>query len=176
MGSVEVQVHLVHRASVAHEAGRFSPKKRGFCMRRHLSWTTRLAFGLHVVMGGIGGMGLSGIESARAATWTNPAGGLYSTAGNWSGGVPNSVGAVADFSTLNTNGDVRVEVTGGITVGSMLFGDTDNPGSPSSWELFTNLDPLPTIVLNNGGATPTITVNPLGVTSGGSTMRSLARN
>ena len=105
---------------------------------------------------------------ATAATWTTNGGGNYADSGNWSGGVPNAAGAIADFSTLNFSGDNSVTLDGlSPTLGSLLFGDTDNAGSPTSWELRTNDDPLPTITLNNNASSPVITVNPLGTTGGG---------
>ncbi|MBX3435395.1 MAG: hypothetical protein KF847_18925, partial [Pirellulales bacterium] len=105
---------------------------------------------------------------ATAATWTTNGGGNYTDSGNWSGGVPNAAGAIADFSTLNFNGDNSVTLDGlSPTLGSLLFGDTDNAGSPTSWELRTNDDPLPTITLDNNASSPVITVNPLGPTGGG---------
>ncbi|MCA9236399.1 MAG: autotransporter-associated beta strand repeat-containing protein [Planctomycetales bacterium] len=128
-------------------------------MRSHLSFVRALLM--------TGACLLSLTTAATAATWTTNGGGNYTDAGNWSGGVPNAAGAVADFSTLDFSGDNSVTLNGlNPTVGAILFGDTDNAGSPTSWEIRTDDATLPIITLDNGGSTPSITVNPLGPTAG----------
>lgn len=65
--------------------------------------------------------------------WTNAAGGAWETAGNWSNStVPNGPGTTADFSMVNPTVATTVTVTGGKTVGRLIFGDTD--GS-TAWTL-----------------------------------------
>jgi hypothetical protein len=78
-------------------------------------------------------------RSSAASTWTDQAsGGFWTNAPNWSGGVPNSVGAIADFSTLDITADDTVHLNAPETVSSLLFGDT-NPSNnwhiagPLSW-------------------------------------------
>jgi fibronectin-binding autotransporter adhesin len=100
----------------------------------------------------------------QAATWNNLAGGDFNDPLNWTGGVPNAPGAVADFSTLDLNGDVSVALDTPTTVGQILFGDT-NLGTGGTWELRTNITPIPVITLNNNGPKPIITVNQLTPTS-----------
>jgi autotransporter-associated beta strand protein len=57
--------------------------------------------------------------------WINAAGGSWTAGANWAGGfVPNGVGAIADFSTLDLTADSTVTLDGNVTVGSLLFGDT----------------------------------------------------
>jgi fibronectin-binding autotransporter adhesin len=108
------------------------------------------------------GMGVPNL--AIASNWITNASGDYHTAGNWSAGVPNAAGAIADFSTLDFSGDIRVTMDAPVTVGQLDFGDTNNPGSPTSWELFsTNASAL---TLDNSGVAPVINVDPLGITPG----------
>ncbi len=65
--------------------------------------------------------------------WTNANGGAWETAGNWSNSaVPNGPGTTADFSMVNPTAATTVTVTGGKTVGRLIFGDTD--GS-TAWTL-----------------------------------------
>ena len=100
-------------------------------------------------------------SSASAATWTWLSGGLasgtWSTASNWSGGVPNSIDAIADFSVLELTTNSTVTLTATATVGSLIFGDT----TPShNWTVSGSAITLAT----SGTAVPTITVNNQGVT------------
>jgi autotransporter-associated beta strand protein len=70
---------------------------------------------------------LAAVTDARASTWTKLVSGNASAswggASNWSGGIPNGVGAVADFSTLNLTADSTVTNELARSVGSLLFGD-----------------------------------------------------
>ncbi|MAT73415.1 MAG: hypothetical protein CMJ58_28355 [Planctomycetaceae bacterium] len=98
----------------------------------------------------------------HASDWTNTSGGDFNNSGNWSGGVPNGVGAVADFSTLDFSGDVSVTVNGiSPTLGQLLLGDT-NPATGTSWEFRSDDATLPVITLDNGGSVPVISVGELG--------------
>ena len=94
---------------------------------------------------------------ASAATWSNPAGGPWGTAGNW---LVNQVGSgssvTADFNTLNITADTTVHLDSARTIGNLVFGDTDT-ASPAGWTLAGN-------ILTLAGTTPTITVNALGGT------------
>jgi autotransporter-associated beta strand protein len=76
----------------------------------------------------------------------------------------------ADFSMVNVDafavngtfpGFARnaIQLDSSRTIGNLVFGDS-NPASPGGWELYT--DPLLPSTLALSGATPTITVNPLG--------------
>jgi len=69
-------------------------------------------------------------------TWTNlvsgNASGTWGTAANWSNSIPDSVDAMADFSTLDINAEGFVNIDAPRTVGQLRFGDT----SPShNWTL-----------------------------------------
>lgn len=122
-------------------------------MRPRIAWRLLTMTSLCVAL-------CSAALSASAATWTNTAGGNYNTAGNWSGGVPNAAGATADFSTLDISSDVEVLMDTSVTLGQLLFGDTDT-STGGSWFLGPNGAATPTITLDNSGSTPVITVNPL---------------
>ncbi|MEK0450177.1 MAG: hypothetical protein RL088_2445 [Verrucomicrobiota bacterium] len=66
------------------------------------------------------------IGTATASEWNGGAAdGLWTTAGNWTGGTPNSVGAVATFGTTPAT-PTTVAVNGPKTVGSIIF---DNANS-----------------------------------------------
>ena len=58
------------------------------------------------------------LGTASSSDWTNGASnGLWTDSGNWSGGVPNSFGAVANFNIAGSS----VAVDGAKTVGSIIF-------------------------------------------------------
>ncbi len=96
-------------------------------------------------------------DKASASTWTDAtSGGLWTTSGNWSGGVPNSTGAIADFSTLNITADNVVHLNGSETVGSLLFGDTT---ASNNWVLDNNGNAGNVLTLGVSSGAPTITVN-----------------
>jgi autotransporter-associated beta strand protein len=92
-----------------------------------------------------------------SGTWTNPAGGLWGTGGNWlSDIVATGSGSTADFNTLDITGDTTVDLDSPRTIGNLVFGDTDTL-SAAGWTLTGN-------ILTLAGTTPTITVNALGDT------------
>src|SRR5262245_49479614 len=96
---------------------------------------------------------------AANGTWTNTAGGDYDTAGNWSlNQIGSGAGSTADFSTLDISSDVIVTKETPLTIGNLKFGDT-NTGSGGAWQLSTTTAQV--LTLDNSGATPNITVNPL---------------
>jgi autotransporter-associated beta strand protein len=86
--------------------------------------------------------------------WINAAGGSWTAGANWAGGfVPNGVGAIADFSTLDLTADASVTLDGNVTVGSLLFGDT----APSNnWTLNSGLGGVLTLGVSAGS--PGITI------------------
>jgi autotransporter-associated beta strand protein len=87
--------------------------------------------------------------------------GLWSAAGNWTGGiVADGNGFTANFNSLNPTSDVTVRLDGDRTLTNLIFGDTD-PATPASWLINNNGDLTNNLIL--AGATPTITVNTLGV-------------
>jgi len=91
-------------------------------------------------------------------TWTNVSGGSWATSGNWAGNtIAAGAGNTADFSTLNPTADTTVTLDAARSIGTLVFGDT-NPGSAATW--FLNNGSNGSLML--AGASPTITVNPLG--------------
>jgi autotransporter-associated beta strand protein len=102
-----------------------------------------------------------GPAQAQSGTWTSLTSGDYNTATNWAGNqVASGAGNSADFSTLNLAGDVSVTLNNPLTIGNLLFGDT-NTATGGSWELRTDNIATAIITLDNGAAKPNITVNPL---------------
>ncbi len=96
-----------------------------------------------------------------SGTWTQTVGGAYDYNDplNWSGGtVATGASQTADFSTVDIVGDMTVTEDLSLTIGNMLFGDT-NTATGGSWLLGTNN--ASTITLDNGVVKPNITVNPL---------------
>lgn len=99
----------------------------------------------------------AGVERGHAVdgTWTSTAGGNWSTAGNWSGGIvaDGSDGSAnnAFFNTLDLSADVTVTLDTARTNANMVFADV-NTNTPANWTLGG------TSPLTLGGATPTITV------------------
>jgi autotransporter-associated beta strand protein len=90
-------------------------------------------------------------------TWTNAAGGLYSSASNWQGGaVAGGAGATANFSQVDLNGDASVSVEAPLTIGHLIFGDS-NTATGGVWDFFTSNASVITL----DAAAPTITVNQL---------------
>lgn len=95
---------------------------------------------------------------ANNGTWTNPSGGSWATNANWSGNlIAGGEGNTADFSTLNPSADTTVTLDAARAIGNLVFGDT-NTGSAATWFLTNGSGG--SLVLT--GASPTITVNPLG--------------
>ena len=101
-------------------------------------------------------VGLSA-TAAPASTWIDAtSGGFWTAGGNWSGGIPNSTDAIADFSTLNITADNVVHLNASETVGSLLFGDTT---ASNNWVLDNNGSASNILTLSVSSGAPTITVN-----------------
>jgi hypothetical protein len=97
------------------------------------------------------------VSPARASTWVAPfTNGFWNTSGNWTGGVPNGVGAIGDFSTLDISFDDSVHLDGPETVGTLIFGDTL---PTNNWTLDNNGLPSNVLTLAVSSGAPTITVN-----------------
>ncbi len=109
------------------------------------------------------GTALLDVDATRStAIWTNTAGGTWSTAGNWLDNVVGGgSGKTADFNTLNITADTTVDLDSALTIGNLVFGDTDT-SSAFGWTLDNNGSG--SNILTLAGATPTITVNALGDT------------
>jgi len=106
------------------------------------------------------GYSASSVQSAAYSTyanyvWVNPAGGTWSSTGNWSNNaVANGVGTPADFSELTLSGDTTASLDTPTTAGSLTFGDQ---GNAYNWILADGGGgPL---TLNNGTNVPVILVS-----------------
>lgn len=101
---------------------------------------------------------LAASASSNAQTngvWTNPVGGNWSASANWSGGnVAGGTNASADFNTINITADATVTLSAPVTIGSLIFGDTDT-NSAAGWTLSNG-------PLTLAGTNPIVTVNALG--------------
>lgn len=92
-------------------------------------------------------------QSASASVWNSSTGGNWSDAGKWTGGIPDAVDAVADFSQQNLTANQAVTVdTTSRTVGSLLFGDADT-GTPFNWTVSSNR-----LILQKSSGVPDINV------------------
>ena len=95
--------------------------------------------------------------AGMSGTWTGTtSGGLWSNAGNWSGGiVADGTDATADFSTLNITADNTVHLDTPRAIGFLRFGDT----TPSNnWTLDNNGNSLDTLTLASSSGGPLIQV------------------
>jgi hypothetical protein len=71
-------------------------------------------------------------------TWSNAAGGLWGAAGNWSSTlVGGGSGNTALLNTLNITADTTVNLDTPLTIGNLVFGDTDT-SSAAGWTLANN--------------------------------------
>jgi autotransporter-associated beta strand protein len=100
-------------------------------------------------------VGSAAYSTGGPRVWTNPAGGSWPVASNWSNSLAASGSSItADFSTLNLTADAIVTLDGARTVGALVFGDT---AASHNWTLNTGAGgPLtldatfpPTLQVNN---------------------------
>jgi len=95
---------------------------------------------------------------ALASNWSGDADGPWNTAGNWTGGVPNAIGAQADLSVpTGITGTRTVWLDVNATVGNMAIDDTD--GTPNSWLVAPDATPGEALTFNDSDALATLTVN-----------------
>ncbi|MCW1916373.1 autotransporter-associated beta strand repeat-containing protein [Luteolibacter sp. GHJ8] len=67
---------------------------------------------------------------AADGLWTNPAGGSWASAGNWSAAtIADGSGFTADFSTLDIAADATVTLDGPRTIGILRFADATTPSN-----------------------------------------------
>ncbi len=86
--------------------------------------------------------------------WTDLAGGVWSTAGNWSGGtIADGAGSTADFSTLNITSDTTVTLDTSRSIGTLKFQDTT---ASNNWFLTNSSSAV--LTLNNGTSQPVVDV------------------
>jgi autotransporter-associated beta strand protein len=124
------------------------------------SWNSLLAGrAARLLAAGLIVVAWQGAVLAANGTWNLTTGGTYGDAGNW---LNNIVGEgatfTADFSTKDISSDVSVNRDTALTIGNMLFGDT-NLASGGSWELATTNGSV--LTLDNGASKPNMTVNTL---------------
>ena len=94
--------------------------------------------------------------AAATPTWINPAGGLWSTAANWSNNiVGGGANITADFSKLDLTSDAVVTLDTPVVIGNLIFADTA-PATASNW-ILTNSVAGNTLTLQ--GTNPMVTVN-----------------
>ena len=92
---------------------------------------------------------------APIPTWTNPAGGSWTTAANWfNNTIANGTGVTADFSRLSLSAPVMVTLDGARTIGNLKFG---TPSGINGWTLNTGSGGPLTLAVSSGS--PTITVS-----------------
>src|SRR5436309_2632133 len=99
--------------------------------------------------------------SAANGIWSGNSAGSYSwsISSNWSGGVvAGGADAIADFNSIDLLGDATIALDASVTVGNLLFGDTDPTTTAAGW---TIAGPNALTLQVSSGA-PTITVNALG--------------
>lgn len=134
--------------------------QKGHQAMHSLFFSSKTVFS-HAFVAGVIVLGLSGRALAANGTWTNPSGGNYTDTANWAGGtVAMDSGATADFNTLDITGDLGVSLETPLTIGNLLFGDT-NLSSAATWAINTSNQTANVITLDNGASKPTITVNAL---------------
>ncbi len=95
--------------------------------------------------------------TASGSTWNTNANGNWTTAGNWTGGVPNAQNAVADFSTVNITADRVVNLDAGQQVGDLKFGDATTPNF--NWTLSSTNSSVLNIRKTGGGIATIDVVN-----------------
>ena len=94
--------------------------------------------------------------AAATPTWINPAGGLWSTAANWSNNiVGGGANITADFSKLDLTSDAVVTLDTPVVIGNLIFADTA-PATAGNW-ILTNSVAGNTLTLQ--GTNPMVTVN-----------------
>ncbi len=95
----------------------------------------------------------AGSAFAASGTWTNPSGGSWTNAANWSAAIiAGGAGATANFTTLNLSADVAVTLDGPRTIGGLVFDDLS--ATKHNWILNAGAGGLLTLA----GSGSTITV------------------
>ncbi len=112
-------------------------------------------------------IGFSLRTSVIASDFTQSAGGTWNSITDWDAGIPNSVGAVANFDTLDlANGsNATVTLDGSVTAGTLLLGDIvpataslTFPQPASNWIINPGTPGSSTLTLATSSGTPTINV------------------
>jgi autotransporter-associated beta strand protein len=91
-----------------------------------------------------------------SAVWAVAGGGAWGTPGNWVNNVlPNAANTLVDFSAVNIADDTLVTLSSPVTVGKLVFGDTDI-NTPGNWLVQDGSNPANTLALIS--SSPSITV------------------
>ena len=106
----------------------------------------------------------------------NASGGLWNSNPNWLNGIVGAgIGNTADLSSLELVDDLIVHLDSPLTIGNLVFGDSD-VASPGSWTLDSSGNAANTLRLAVAAGNPTVTVNALGVGATTAIDASLAGN
>jgi autotransporter-associated beta strand protein len=102
----------------------------------------------------------------NTAVWTSTAASAtWGTATNWLNGlVATNLDNTADFSQVDITADTTVSLTTPMTIGNLIFGDTDT-NTPASWTLDNNATPTNILTLADTATVPTITVTNMSSTN-----------
>jgi autotransporter-associated beta strand protein len=102
-----------------------------------------------------------GTATAQSGVWLSVTNGTWGVTNNWSGGtVATGADNTADFSSVDPDGDVTVQLDSPLTIGQLVFGDLTT-ASAAGWRLDNLADPGNVLTLTSA-AIPSITVNALG--------------
>lgn len=115
---------------------------------------------LHFILTATSALLLAPGAFALDGTWnvaTTP--NSWATPGNWTPNIADGIGFTANFNTQDILGDTTVTLDADRTIGNLIFGDTVS-GTAGSWILAAGT-PAGKLILD--AATPTITVNALGL-------------
>jgi autotransporter-associated beta strand protein len=99
-------------------------------------------------------LAFSHTATAQTFTWTNLAGGSWSTAGNWSATPTFGSDVILDFSTLNITANATTTLDGDRTAGTLKFGDA----ATASNDWIVNSGTSGTLTLATTAGTPIIQV------------------
>jgi len=111
--------------------------------------------------GNIGTATRTVIVTPTDGIWTNTLSDVWSNSANWTNAiVPLGIGTTADFSQIDITSDTTVHVDEPVTVGNLLFGDTDNT-SPANWIVDNNGVPANLLTLAAISGSPIVQVNGL---------------
>jgi len=98
--------------------------------------------------------------SAANGVWTGATNNAWASAGNWTGGIPNAAGDIADFSQFDLNGNQPINLAGvSRTVGLLTVGDFDTAtGAGANTFNFNANAGIQLILLGAGNTAETVDV------------------
>jgi autotransporter-associated beta strand protein len=113
----------------------------------------------HLLFGSVVAFVISQTAHAATGTWNVDDNGLWSTSGNWSGGIIADDNTSTANLTNNITADRTVSLDSARNLNKLVFSDS-TPSSAGSWILNNSGNAANTLTL--GGTTPTLTVGSLG--------------